>query len=150
MERTKTVEPGHKVVTDGAGGECETALDNLLEPQAPYQTNMAPLAKEAEAPPDGAGDGAEGTETKEAAPMPAPAKKPGAGGKRKDKAGKQLTSADNGADITAAKEQGRCVVVLKNGATYHFRGKVYKNGVPTPVDPDVATRLLRTGLFVKG
>ena len=42
------------------------------------------------------------------------------------------------------------MIVLKKGGTYRCRGCVYKKGVPAPAAPELAEKLLRTGMFARG
>lgn len=41
-------------------------------------------------------------------------------------------------------------VVLKKGATFGFRGRTFKKGVPEAVDAEAAERLIASGYFERG
>lgn len=56
----------------------------------------------------------------------------------------------SGAGDDSETKPEQCMVVLKMGATYHRGEKVFLKNKPTPCDPDVAAKLLRTGMFAKG
>ena len=43
-----------------------------------------------------------------------------------------------------------CIVVLKKGSTYRFRGMTFQKDKAYPVEPDVAQKLLKTGMFAGG
>ena len=184
MAENKTVEPGHRVVTNGnsetrAEGESSTALDELLE-DSPYQLGMAPLASEQ---PDGGDTGAQGNGGNAPAPdtpntatkaqdaqlgaersygdmTPAELRalckerglKSAANIKREVLISSLLEYDEQQAAATANTEadDGVVVVILKKGATYRVRGKVFTKNKPMPVEMELAEKLVRTGMFVKG
>ena len=46
-------------------------------------------------------------------------------------------------------QQEMVKIILKKGGSYAFRKQVYFKNKPVPVSPDIAQKLLRTGMFVK-
>ena len=148
--KNKSVEPGHRIMTgdgEGAGaeGESATAIDNLVLPDSIYQPNMAPLAadipenSDEPAPPDGgvsAVNDAEGSGHDSDIPD--------------ENTGVIGDGEGAGAEGDGDGQQTTCMIVLKKGATYRFRGKTYFKDKPTPAEGDIAQKLLRSGMFVKG
>lgn len=154
----KKVEPGHEVVNEeatntGAESGNTTVLDDLMEGYATYQPDMAPLAAQAdgsvnETPDETAQGGPEGAEGEGAIEDAPDTQTPGEG---------QHTGAED--ENTPDDDKGApddeepavpCTVVLKKGATFRSRGVVFVKDTPVPVAPEVAEKLLRSGMFERG
>lgn len=130
MAARKTVKPGHVVESDVApANENSTALDALQESEGPYEPGMAPLAKN------------DSPETSPDKPQVSTVDSEGAG------------PTDNTPEDTNAPRDdfgALGLVVLKNGATFRFRGQVFKKGEPTATEPEIAERLINSGMFDRG
>lgn len=144
----KTVAPGH-VVENGVApaNENGTALDNLQEPEGLYAPGMAPLASED--PP----------ETPPEAPRTTQVDPEAQGPDTNTHAAPDVTEAPQGEPDTTAPAhtdaedddpEELCLVVLKNGGTFCFRGQLFRKGEPTATEQETAERLVRSGYFERG
>lgn len=130
MARRKTVAPGY-VVENGAApvDENKTALDGLQESCGPYQPGMAPLV------------GEDSPEAGREAPRTSP-EDSGAASPDNHPPG----DPDAPGDVRGA----HTLVVLKKGASFWFRGCVFKKDEPGAVEEKIAERLVRSGYFERG
>lgn len=130
MAGRKTVKLGHVVENDAApANENKTALNEFQEPEGVYQPDMAPLAPEEkpETPP-------EALQT-----SPDEPKAPG-------------PDTNTPEDPDAAEDDSGLLyfVVLKKGASFWYKGRVFKNGEPNAVEQEDAERLVESGYFERG
>lgn len=130
MAARKTVKPGHVVESDTApAAENATALDDLQEPDSVYEPDMVPLAK---------ADSPESSPSEPQASVVASEAEGPADNTPKD------------ADATGDDLEPLRLVILRSGATFRFRNRVFKQGEPTAVDEEIAERLARSGFFDRG
>lgn len=124
MAERKTVKPGHVVENGEASvNEDKIAHDELQESEGVYQPGLAPLAVD---------------EKSENQTSPYNPEAPDL-----DNASGNQVAADDNSDFS-------CLVVLKNGASFWYKGRIFKNGVPNAIENKDAARLIKSGFFERG
>lgn len=144
----KTVAPGH-VVENGVApaNENGTALDNLQEPEGLYAPGMAPLASED--PPETPPEAPRTTQVDPEARAP-DTNTPDAPDATEEVQADTGTVAPAPMDVEDDDPEELCLVVLKNGGTFCFRGQLFRKGEPTATEQETAERLVRSGYFERG